>query len=136
MRQHKVIVVHIGHSLGGNAIYDAAYDLDQRNIPVELLVPFDKSPSGAEERPPCGELLPAKGLRQTDLAQPGLQGRAYEHRLDRRDRIVTHDNREIAAASCHGDAENRGGRRERFGPEDQGKQKESTKAAAANPAAQ
>ena len=70
MRQHKVIVVHIGHSLGGNAIYDAAYDLDQRNIPVELLVPFDKSPSRAEERPPCGELLPAERLRQTGLAGP------------------------------------------------------------------
>jgi hypothetical protein len=41
MRQHKVIVVLIGHSLGGNAIFDAAYDLDQRNIPVELLVSFD-----------------------------------------------------------------------------------------------
>ena len=41
MRQHKAIVVLIGHSLGGNAIFDAAYDLDQRNIPVELLVSFD-----------------------------------------------------------------------------------------------
>lgn len=40
-RQHKVIVVLIGHSLGGNAIFDAAYELDQRNIPVELLVSFD-----------------------------------------------------------------------------------------------
>jgi hypothetical protein len=40
-RGRKVIVVLIGHSLGGNAIFDAAYDLDQRNIPVELLVSFD-----------------------------------------------------------------------------------------------
>ena len=40
-RGHKVIVVLIGHSLGGNAIFDAAYELDQRNIPVELLVSFD-----------------------------------------------------------------------------------------------
>jgi hypothetical protein len=39
--QHKVIVVLIGHSLGGNAIFDAAYELDRRNIPVELLVSFD-----------------------------------------------------------------------------------------------
>lgn len=40
-RGHKVIVVLVGHSLGGNAIFDAAYELDQRNIPIELLVSFD-----------------------------------------------------------------------------------------------
>jgi pimeloyl-ACP methyl ester carboxylesterase len=40
-RGHKVIVVLVGHSLGGNAIFDAAYEFDQRNIPVELLVSFD-----------------------------------------------------------------------------------------------
>jgi pimeloyl-ACP methyl ester carboxylesterase len=40
-RGHKVIVVLVGHSLGGNAIFDAAYDLDQRNVPIELLVSFD-----------------------------------------------------------------------------------------------
>jgi pimeloyl-ACP methyl ester carboxylesterase len=40
-RGRKVIVVLVGHSLGGNAIFDAAYELDQRNIPVELLVSFD-----------------------------------------------------------------------------------------------
>jgi pimeloyl-ACP methyl ester carboxylesterase len=38
---HKVIVVLVGHSLGGNAIFDAAYELDQRNVPIELLVSFD-----------------------------------------------------------------------------------------------
>jgi hypothetical protein len=40
-RGHKVIIVLVGHSLGGNAIFDAAYELDQRNIPIELLVSFD-----------------------------------------------------------------------------------------------
>jgi hypothetical protein len=40
-RGHKVIVVLVGHSLGGNAIFDAAYDLSQRNVPIELLVSFD-----------------------------------------------------------------------------------------------
>ena len=40
-RGHKVIVVLVGHSLGGNAIFDAAYELDQRNVPIELLVSFD-----------------------------------------------------------------------------------------------
>jgi hypothetical protein len=40
-RGHKVIVILIGHSLGGNAIFDAAYELDQRNVPIELLVSFD-----------------------------------------------------------------------------------------------
>src|SRR3974390_2121693 len=39
-RGHKVIVVLVGHSLGGNAIFDAAYELDQRNVPIELLVSF------------------------------------------------------------------------------------------------
>src|SRR5262252_6819825 len=34
-RRHKVIVVLVGHSLGGNAIFDAAYELDQRNVPIE-----------------------------------------------------------------------------------------------------
>jgi hypothetical protein len=40
-RGHKVIVVLVGHSLGGNAIFDAANELDQKNIPIELLVSFD-----------------------------------------------------------------------------------------------
>src|ERR1700745_1353162 len=40
-RGQKVIVVLVGHSLGGNAIFDAAYELDQRNVPIELLVSFD-----------------------------------------------------------------------------------------------
>jgi len=40
-RGHKVIVVLVGHSPGGNAIFDAAYELDQRNVPIELLVSFD-----------------------------------------------------------------------------------------------
>src|SRR5215467_4661846 len=37
-RRHKVLV---GHALGGNAIFEAAYELDQRNVPIELLVSFD-----------------------------------------------------------------------------------------------
>src|SRR6516164_9765238 len=36
-RSHRLV----GHSLGGNAIFDAAYELDQRNVPIELLVSFD-----------------------------------------------------------------------------------------------
>lgn len=40
-RGRKVIVVLVGHSLGGNAIFDAAYELDKRNVPIELLVSFD-----------------------------------------------------------------------------------------------
>jgi hypothetical protein len=40
-RGHKFIIVLIGHSLGGNAIFDIANALDKQNIPVELMVPFD-----------------------------------------------------------------------------------------------
>ena len=36
-----VPAVLVGHSRGGNAIFDAAYELDQRNVPIELLVSFD-----------------------------------------------------------------------------------------------
>jgi hypothetical protein len=40
-RGHKDIVVIIGHSLGANATFDIASQLDRQNIPVELVVTFD-----------------------------------------------------------------------------------------------
>jgi hypothetical protein len=40
-RGHKDIVVIIGHSLGANATFDIANELDRRNIPIELIVTFD-----------------------------------------------------------------------------------------------
>jgi len=40
-RGHKDIVVIIGHSLGGNAAFDIANQLDRQNIPIELVVTFD-----------------------------------------------------------------------------------------------
>jgi hypothetical protein len=40
-RGHKYIIVLIGHSLGGNAIFEAANALDKQNIPIELIVSFD-----------------------------------------------------------------------------------------------
>lgn len=38
---HKDIIVIIGHSLGANASFDIANELDRRNIPVELIITFD-----------------------------------------------------------------------------------------------
>jgi hypothetical protein len=40
-RGHKDIVVIIGHSLGANATFDIANQLDRQNIPIELVVTFD-----------------------------------------------------------------------------------------------
>lgn len=40
-RGHKDIIVIIGHSLGANAAFDIANELDRQNIPIELIVTFD-----------------------------------------------------------------------------------------------
>ena len=40
-RGHRDIIVIIGHSLGGNAAFDIANQLDRQNIPIELVVTFD-----------------------------------------------------------------------------------------------
>lgn len=40
-RGQRDIVVLIGHSLGADATFDIADDLDRQNIPVELIVTFD-----------------------------------------------------------------------------------------------
>jgi hypothetical protein len=40
-RGHKDIVVLIGHSLGADATFDIASELDRQNIPIELIVTFD-----------------------------------------------------------------------------------------------
>jgi hypothetical protein len=40
-RGHKDIIVIIGHSLGANAMFDIANQLDRQNIPIELIVTFD-----------------------------------------------------------------------------------------------
>ena len=40
-RGQKDIVVLIGHSLGADATFDVANELDKQNIPIELIVTFD-----------------------------------------------------------------------------------------------
>src|SRR5215469_1515998 len=40
-RGHKDIIVIIGHSLGANAAFDIANQLERQNIPIELIVTFD-----------------------------------------------------------------------------------------------
>jgi hypothetical protein len=40
-RGQKDIVVLIGHSLGADATFDIANELDKQNIPIELIVTFD-----------------------------------------------------------------------------------------------
>jgi pimeloyl-ACP methyl ester carboxylesterase len=58
-RGRKVIVVLVGHSLGGNAIFDAAYELDKRNVPIELLVSFDATNPRAAQRYSIVTFLPS-----------------------------------------------------------------------------
>ena len=41
VRQQRVIIVLIGHSLGANVTFDIANALDKHGIPVELIVTFD-----------------------------------------------------------------------------------------------
>src|SRR5262249_55226733 len=94
-RGHIVIVVLVGHSLGGNAIFDAAYELDQRNVPIELLVSFDATNPRprAKERSPCGQFLSAERLRQTSDPGTRLQRRTYECRSDCGNGPVAHHDR-------------------------------------------
>jgi hypothetical protein len=40
-RGHRPIIVLVGHSLGANATFDIANELDRQNIPIELIVTFD-----------------------------------------------------------------------------------------------
>jgi hypothetical protein len=40
-RGHQPIIVLIGHSLGANATFDVANQLDRHNVPIELIVTFD-----------------------------------------------------------------------------------------------
>lgn len=40
-RGQRDIIVIVGHSLGGNAAFDIANELDKQNIPIELIVTFD-----------------------------------------------------------------------------------------------
>jgi len=40
-RGQKDVVVLIGHSLGANATFDIASELNKQNIPIELIVTFD-----------------------------------------------------------------------------------------------
>ena len=40
-RGHRAIIVLIGHSLGANATFDIANELDRQSIPIELIVTFD-----------------------------------------------------------------------------------------------
>jgi hypothetical protein len=40
-RGHKDIVVVIGHSLGANATFDVANELNRQSIPIELIVTYD-----------------------------------------------------------------------------------------------
>lgn len=38
---HRDIIVIVGHSLGANATFDIANQLNQQNIPIELIVTYD-----------------------------------------------------------------------------------------------
>jgi hypothetical protein len=75
-RGHKPIIVLIGHSLGGNATFDIANELDRQSIPIELIVTFDAT----EPRPVPKNVLHFVNLFQQNgfgkrvTAGPGFQG--------------------------------------------------------------
>jgi Thioesterase domain len=75
-RGHKPIIVLIGHSLGANATFDVANQLDRQNIPIELIVTFDAT----DPQPTPKNVLHLVNLFQRNgfgkqvTAGPGFQG--------------------------------------------------------------
>jgi hypothetical protein len=76
VRQQRVIIVLIGHSLGANVTFDIANALDKHGIPVELIVTFDAT----SPRPVPKNVLHLVNFYQNNgfgkqvSAGPGFQG--------------------------------------------------------------
>jgi hypothetical protein len=75
-RGHRPIIVLIGHSLGANATFDIANELDRQNIPVELIVTFDAtSPQPVPKNVlHLVNLFQQNGFGKRVIAGPGFQG--------------------------------------------------------------
>lgn len=94
-RGRKVIVVLVGHSLGGNAIFDAAYELDKRNVPIEFLVSFDAT----NPRPALKNVLHVvnffqqNGFGEQVSPGPDFKGELTNVDLNHGDRPLAHHDR-------------------------------------------
>lgn len=75
-RGHKPIIVLIGHSLGANATFDIANELNRQNIPIELIVTFDAtSPQPVPKNVlHLVNLFQQNGFGKRVAAGPGFQG--------------------------------------------------------------
>ena len=75
-RGHKPIIVLIGHSLGGNAVFDIANELDRQNIPIELIVTFDATNPQPVPKNVLHlvNLFQQNGFGKRVTAGPGFQG--------------------------------------------------------------
>ena len=94
-RGHKPIIVLIGHSLGGNATFDIANELDRQSIPIELIVTFDAtSPQPVPKNVlHFVNLFQQNGFGKQVTAGSGFQGRTGQYRPDRRHRAFAYDHR-------------------------------------------
>ena len=75
-RGQKEIVVLIGHSLGADATFDIANELDRRNIPVELIVTFDGTKPSVVPKNVLHlvNFYQNNGIGRRISASPGFQG--------------------------------------------------------------
>jgi hypothetical protein len=115
-RRHKDIIVIIGHSLGANAMFDIANQLDRQNIPIELVVTFDAT----QPQPVPKNVLhlvnfyQQNGFGKPVSADPDFKGELTNIDLTA-DTGLSHTTIEkIPASSSHGHEENR--RRRKKGP--------------------
>ena len=72
----KDIVVLVGHSLGADATFDIANELDRQNIPVELIVTFDATKPGLVPKNVLHfvNFYQNNGIGKRITAGPGFQG--------------------------------------------------------------
>ena len=77
-RGHKDIIVIIGHSLGANATFDIANQLDQQNIPIELIVTFDAT---RPQPVPKNVLHLVNFYRENGFGKPDSAGSEYKGEL-------------------------------------------------------
>ena len=81
-RGHKdiivIIIVIIGHSLGANATFDIANQLDQQNIPIELIVTFDAT---RPQPVPKNVLHLVNFYRENGFRKPVSAGSEYKGEL-------------------------------------------------------
>jgi Thioesterase domain len=75
-RGQRDIIVLIGHSLGADATFDIANELDRQNIPIELIVTFDATKPGLVPKNVLHfvNFYQNNGIGKRIGAGPGFQG--------------------------------------------------------------